>query len=432
MNTKQTLLLIFYFFYSQIAAAEIAIKNWKTSNGFNTFFVESHELPIIDININFDAGSAYDPEQKRGLANLTNHLLTLGSGGLSEDESADRFTDIGAILSNETDLDYARISLRSLSDKKLFSQAIEAFEDVISKPNFNPNVFEREKANLIALIKQQETEPEQIGERAFRKILYPDHPYQNFEIGDEDSVKNITSDDVKNFYHNYFSSNNGSIVIVGDLSEEKAKSLAEKLAGHFKKTKNRQIRIVNPSEGSVRHIDHPAAQAHLFFGAPIMKRNDPDFFPLYLGNYILGGGGFVSRLTNEIREKRGLVYSVYSYFMPHREAGPFQVSLQTKKSQIDEAYTLVKKILNDFVEKGPTQQELDDAKTNMIGGFPLRLDSNKKIIEYVSMMAVYNYPLDYIENFSHNISQVSLEDIKNAFQRRVDMSKFSTVIVGKK
>jgi zinc protease len=151
-----------------------------------------------------------------------------------------------------------------------------------------------------------------------------------------------------------------------------------------------------------------------------------------LGNYILGGGGFVSRLTNEIREKRGLVYSVYSYFMPHREAGPFQVSLQTKKSQMDEAYALVKKIINGFVEKGPTQQELDDAKTNMVGGFPLRLDSNKKIIEYISMMAVYNYPLDYIENFSHNINQVSLEDIKDAFQRRVDMSKFSTVIVGKK
>ncbi|MEK9771384.1 MAG: pitrilysin family protein [Nitrosomonadales bacterium] len=432
MKIKKTLLLIFYFFYSQITIAEIAIKNWKTSNGFNTFFVESHELPIIDININFDAGSAYDPEQKRGLANLTNHLMTLGSDNLSEDESADRFTDIGAILSNETDLDYARISLRSLSDKKLFNQAIEAFEGVISKPNFNPKVFEREKANLIALIKQQETEPEQIGERAFRKLLYPSHPYQNYEIGDLDSVNNITSDDVVNFYQNYFSANNGSIVIVGDLSKEEAKSLAEKLAAHFKKTQDRQIQIVNPTPGTQIQIDHPAAQAHLYFGAPIMKRNDPDFFPLYLGNYILGGGGFVSRLTNEIREKRGLVYSVYSYFMPHREAGPFQINLQTKKSQIDQAYSLVKKILNEFIEKGPTQQELDDAKTNMVGGFPLRLDSNKKIIEYISMMAVYNYPVDYIQQFSKNINQVSLEDIKDAFQRRLDMSKFSTVIVGKK
>lgn len=432
MKIKKTLLLIFYFFYSQITIAEIAIKNWKTSNGFNTFFVESHELPIIDININFDAGSAYDPEQKRGLANLTNHLMTLGSDNLSEDESADRFTDIGAILSNETDLDYARISLRSLSDKKLFNQAIEAFEGVISKPNFNPKVFEREKANLIALIKQQETEPEQIGERAFRKLLYPSHPYQNYEIGDLDSVNNITSDDVVNFYQNYFSANNGSIVIVGDLSKEEAKSLAEKLAAHFKKTQDRQIQIVNPTPGAQIHIDHSAAQAHLYFGAPIMKRNDPDFFPLYLGNYILGGGGFVSRLTNEIREKRGLVYSVYSYFMPHREAGPFQINLQTKKSQIDQAYSLVKKILNEFIEKGPTQQELDDAKTNMVGGFPLRLDSNKKIIEYISMMAVYNYPVDYIQQFSKNINQVSLEDIKDAFQRRLDMSKFSTVIVGKK
>ena len=163
---------------------------------------------------------------------------------------------------------------------------------------------------------------------------------------------------------------------------------------------------------------------------PIIKRGDPDFLTLYLGNYILGGGGFVSRLTQEIREDRGLAYSVYSYFMPFIEVGPFQIGIQTKKSQVKQAKELIQKTVSDFIKNGPTRSELRRAKDFMIGGFPLRLDSNKKILEYVSMMAFYGYPLDYLETFTDKIDKITAEEIKSAFQRRVDMSKFSTVIVG--
>ena len=168
----------------------------------------------------------------------------------------------------------------------------------------------------------------------------------------------------------------------------------------------------------------------MYYGGAVIKRGDPDFFPLYVGNYILGGGGFVSRLTGEVREKKGLVYSVYSYFMPMLELGPFQVGLQTKKDQIDEALTLVKETVKGFIQNGPTEKELEAAKSNMIGGFPLRLDSNKKIIQYISMMAFYNYPLDYLDTFANQVNDVTIEKIKLAFQKRVDMNKFSTVIVG--
>ena len=161
-----------------------------------------------------------------------------------------------------------------------------------------------------------------------------------------------------------------------------------------------------------------------------MKRGDEDFFPLYVGNYILGGGGFVSRLTEEVREKKGYVYSVYSYFMPMQEKGPFQIGLQTKKEQIDEAFKLVRKVVKDFIDNGPTENELAAAKSNMIGGFPLRLDSNKKIMNYISMMAFYNYPLDYLETFSDKVNSVTTEQIKDAFQRRVILEEFTTVIVG--
>ena len=178
------------------------------------------------------------------------------------------------------------------------------------------------------------------------------------------------------------------------------------------------------------NISHPSKQAHLYYGAPIIKRGDPDFLILYLGNYILGGGGFVSRLTQEIREDRGLAYSVYSYFMPYIEAGPFQIGIQTKKDQVNQAKKLIQETVSNFIKNGPTSKELKRAKDFMIGGFPLRLDSNKSILEYVSMMAFYKYPLDYLDTFTKKIDKITVEEIKSTFQRRVDMSKFSTVIVG--
>ena len=232
-------------------------------------------------------------------------------------------------------------------------------------------------------------------------------------------------------YTNSYLSNELSIVIVGDISRREAENFGNKISLGF--SENKMIKVipsVDYNKGQNIEISHPAKQAHLFYGAPIIKRGDPDFLTLYLGNYILGGGGFVSRLTQEIREDRGLAYSVYSYFMPFIEVGPFQIGIQTKKSQVKQAKELIQKTVSDFIKNGPTRSELRRAKDFMIGGFPLRLDSNKKILEYVSMMAFYGYPLDYLETFTDKIDKITAEEIKSAFQRRVDMSKFSTVIVG--
>jgi len=194
--------------------------------------------------------------------------------------------------------------------------------------------------------------------------------------------------------------------------------------------KNSQLPKVDKPNVTELSIPHPSSQAHLFYGFPSIKRGDNDFFPLYVGNYILGGGGFVSRLTGEVREKKGYVYSVYSYFMPMQESGPFQIGLQTKKEQIGPAFDLVKKTVKDFITHGPTEKELKAAKDNMIGGFPMRIDSNKKILSYLSMMAFYDYPLDYLETFSDKVNSVTREEIMEAFQRRVKMDEFSYVIVG--
>jgi zinc protease len=161
-----------------------------------------------------------------------------------------------------------------------------------------------------------------------------------------------------------------------------------------------------------------------------MARNDEDYFPLYVGNYILGGGGFVSRLMNEVREKRGLAYSVYSYFMPMQQPGAFQIGLQTKKEQADESLKLVRETLRAFVDKGVTEKELLAAKQNIIGGFPLRIDSNKKIIDYLSVIGFYDLPLTYLDDFTARVDKVTTRQIQDAFKRRIDPDSLATVIVG--
>ena len=416
-------------FLSNFATAELNIKHWKSNNGASIYFIENHDLPIVDINVDFRAGSVKDTKQKSGLASLTNHMMVLGSGGINEEDLANKFIDLGAQLNSSFDQDKSGFSLRTLSEKR--SQAIDLLTLVLHKPNFDSQIINREKKRYIASISQSEIMPESIASKAFMKALYGEHPYGFPSSGEVETIKKINKKDLNNFYKSNYLSNELSIVIVGDISRLEAENIGQKISVGFPENKMATaIPAVNYKKPQEINIRHPSKQAHLYYGAPIIKRGDPDFLTLYLGNYILGGGGFVSRLTQEIREDRGLAYSVYSYFMPYIEVGPFQIGIQTKKDQVNQAKKLIQETVDDFIKNGPTAQELKRAKDFMIGGFPLRLDSNKSILEYVSMMAFYKYPLDYLETFTKKIDKITAEEIKSTFQRRVDMSKFSTVIVG--
>jgi zinc protease len=189
-------------------------------------------------------------------------------------------------------------------------------------------------------------------------------------------------------------------------------------------------KVAYPAAPVELRIAHPASQSHILLGYPGIKRGDPDLFPLYVGNYILGGGGFVSRLTEEVREKRGLVYSVYSYFMPMAELGPFQIGLQTKKDQANAALKLVHETLDKFLKNGVTEKELIAAKANIIGGFPMRIDSNGKILDYLSVIGFYKLPLNYLDEYNKKVASVTTAQIKEAFNRRLKPENFVTVIVG--
>ncbi|TFW70699.1 peptidase M16 [Methylotenera oryzisoli] len=412
--------------------AAVKIEQWQTSAGSAVYFVENHDLPILDLSVNFAAGSARDTLEKSGVASITRYLMTLGAAGMSDEAIANKFADVGAVLGGSFDADRAALSLRTLSSERERLQALNVFTQILQKPDFPDAVLAREKARIISGLQESATQPESISTKAFMSALYGTHPYSLDDSGEIDTVAAIKPDDLRAFYQQFYGAKGAVIAIIGDVTREQAQQIAESLStGLPASSAPAPIAAVTaPGQAKEQRIAHPASQSHILLGYTGIKRNDPDLFPLYVGNYILGGGGFVSRLTEEVREKRGLVYSVYSYFMPMAEAGPFQIGLQTKKDQAEAALVLVRETLEKFLKNGVTEAELKAAKANIIGGFPMRIDSNKKILDYLSVIGFYKLPLNYLDGYNKNVESVTAAQIKDAFNRRLQTQNFVTVIVG--
>jgi zinc protease len=423
------ILLISFCFFHGVQAA-VKIQHWQTSNGSEVYFVENHDLPIIDLSVNFPAGSTRDNKQTSGLAGVTRYMMTLGADGMNEEVITNKFADIGANLGGDIDNDRASFKLRTLTSEQ--ATALETFNKVLHKPDFPDAILAREKTRIIAGINESATQPESISDKAFKQALYPNHPYGLDENGEIETINAIKRDDLVKFYQTYYTAKSAVIALIGDMTEAQARSIAESVSSGLPQTSAvaKIAEVTLPQSANLQNIKHPASQAHILMGAPGLKRGDADYFPLYVGNYILGGGGFVSRLTEEVREKRGLVYSVYSYFMPMAELGSFQIGLQTKKEQANEAMKVVNETLLKYIEKGPTEKELKAAKDNLIGGFPMRIDSNGKILDYLSVIGFYKLPMTYLDDFNKEIAKVSTRQIKDAFKRRVKPEHFATVIVG--
>lgn len=418
--------------FSISAQAAVKIQHWQTSAGAEVYFVENHDLPIVDLSVNFAAGSARDTAEKSGVAGITKYLMTLGAAGMSDEVIANKMADVGAILGGDFDADRAGFKLRTLSSAREQTQALDVFTKILQKPDFPEAVLTREKARIISGLQESATQPESISNKAFMAALYGKHPYSLDESGEVDTVSKIKREDLQDFYSKYYAAKGSIIAVIGDLSREQANSIAENISnGMPKSAELMPIPAVEyPSKPIEQRIAHPASQSHILLGYPGIKRGDPDLFPLYVGNYILGGGGFVSRLTEEVREKRGLVYSVYSYFMPMAELGPFQIGLQTKKDQANDALKLVHETLDQFLKNGVTEAELKAAKANIIGGFPMRIDSNGKILDYLAVIGFYKLPLNYLDEYNKKVASVTVAQIKDAFNRRLKPENFVTVIVG--
>ncbi|NOS90141.1 MAG: insulinase family protein [Methylococcaceae bacterium] len=417
---------------SQSGFAAAKIDHWQTSQGSRVYYVRTEGLPMVDIQVVFDAGSARDGQQF-GLATLTTDLMETGAGKWNADDIAQRFESIGAKFGASSSIDMATVSLRTLTEPALFAKALETLQVILSKPTFKEADFKREKSRTLAGLKQQEESPAEFASIAFYNALYGNHPYAHPESGTLTTVAALKSADVRRFYQNHYVAANAIVVIVGDLTKPQAEQAAEQLlSGLPIGKKPPALPDVAPlTQAKVQHIEFPSTQTHVLVGLPGTFRKDPDYYSLYVGNHILGGGSLVSKLFDEVREKRGLAYSANSAFIPMLKPGPFLVSLQTRNDQTPQALQVLNQTLNDFIAKGPSEAELTAAKKNITGGFAMRFDTNKELSTYVAMIGFYDMPLDYLDTFQQKTEQVTVASITDAFKRRVNPALLQTITVGK-
>ena len=433
-NIQRLLLTATLLLTTGTVLASPKIEHWTLANGARVYFVEARNLPMVTLNVVFDAGSARDSQQRSGLSMLTNHLLEHGTGDLDADTIAATFEGLGVELASSNDRDMAGASLKSLTDRALLDPALDLFARVLAAPSFPVVSIERERQRALLGLKQAEASAGDVAAKAFFAQLYKGHPYALPTEGSATGLKALTRADLAAFHARYYVGRNAVLALIGDINLREAKLIAERVLGGLPAGEAApplpKVTDAAPRGRAERVLAHPSTQTHLMIGEPGMTRNDPDYFALYLGNHVLGGSGLLSRLSQEVREKRGLSYSVYSYFLPLREPGPFLLGLQTKNSQRAEALAVVRRVLKEFTEKGPTPEELAASKKNVTGGFPLRIDSNRKIAEYLTVIGFYGLPLTYIDDFIPRIEAVTAEQIRDAFRRRVHPEQMLTVVVG--
>ncbi|QID18891.1 insulinase family protein [Nitrogeniibacter mangrovi] len=411
------------------AMAAVQIQQWTLPSGVRVAFVETHALPIVDIQIDVPAGSAYAPADKAGLAGMVAGMLDAGTAALDENALADRFADLGAQFGANAETDRASVSLRVLSSAAERDAAVDLVASVVGAPVFPEAVLTRERARAIAGLQEAETQPGYLTERTFMAEIYPGHPYG--VSATKATLEGITRDDLVRFHQRQYAAAGAHVSIVGDLSREEADHIARRITGQLPQGQPPEALPAPslPAAHTVR-VTNPSAQAHIAIGMPGLRRDDPDYYALVTGNYVLGGGGFVSRLMKEVREKRGFAYSVYSYFEPQAVAGPFRIGLQTRGRQTDAAIEVVRDTLAKFIAQGPTPEELKAAQANIVNGFGLRIDSNAKLLGYVAVIGYYGLPADWLEAYPRAVSQLTVEQVRDAFRRRVQPDHLVTVIVG--
>lgn len=433
MSQRQTFLsTALFLLLISVSYAGPQIQHWKTDKGLAVYFVHSPEIPMVDVRLVFDAGSARDGPERPGVAKLTGFMMAQGAAGKSSDQMAAAFEDVGAVFGAGSQRDMAWLSLRTLKEGAFFDPAVNAFLDAVGKPDFPDKDFQRGLKQTKVALEAQKADPGSIASKRFFKELYGDHPYARPPLGSEESLSKITLEALKDFHQRFYVAQNGVLALVGDLTLEEAKGLASKVSNVLTEGEKAPPlpQVERLTEGKEIRIPFPSKQAHVMMGAPGIYRGHPDYFALYLGNHVLGGGGFTSRLVEEVRQKRGYAYSVYSYFMPMKQSGPFLIGMQTRGNQVDDGIAVVKETLQGFLKKGPAADEVVASKKNITGGFPLRIASNGSIVEYLGLIGFYGLPLDYLDTFVGKIESVSDEAVHSAFERHVKTDNLITIVVG--
>lgn len=421
------------------AARAQAIEHWTLANGARVWLIESRNLPMVDLNIAFDAGSRRDPSNQAGLAAVTLNLMSkgvaahLGRPALDENQLAEAWADLGAMFNDSLLPDRISFNLRTLSYPDILPQAVALAAQQLAAPAFAAPLWQRERERLVAALKESRNRPGVVASRNFARAVYRDHPYGR--EWDEQSLGAIQVGDLRAWHGRYLHACRAKVTLVGALNRAQADALVQQLlqglpTGGACAPLPTVPEVAPLTSANEQKQSFDSAQAHVYLGQPGFRREDPDFFALLVGNHILGGGGFTSRLSREVREQRGLSYSVYSYFQPGLHAGAFVVNLQTRPDQAAQALQVARDVVRGFVAAGPSEAELQAARDNLINGFALRTDSNRKLLDNLALLAAYDLPLDYWQQWTGRVAAVTAQQVKAAFARVVQPERLVSVVVG--
>ena len=412
------------------ARRQLDIQRWNTAEGARVLFVAAHELPMFDLRLTFAAGSSQDGATP-GLAMLTNAMLNEGIAGQDTTAIAAGFEGLGAQFGNGAYRDMAVASLRSLSAAEQREPALALFAQVVGAPTFPQDALARVKNQVLAGLELQKQNPGKLASIALFHQLYGQHPYAQPSDGTPASIPALDRTQLAAFHARAYAAGNAVIALVGDLSRAEAEAIAAQVSAALPKGPALPPPPAPKAPAATsQHVEYPSQQTHLLLAQLGIDRRDPDYAALYVGNQILGGGGFGTRLMEEVREKRGLTYGIYSGFSPMQVAGPFMINVQTRAELSQATLELVRQLVREFIAEGPSADELAKTKRELAGSFPLSTASNADIVGQLAAIGFYDLPTTQLEDFMNQVQQLTAAQVRAAMARHLDADAFVVVTSG--
>lgn len=416
---------------TQAAKRYMNIQEIKSPGGITAWLVASHNVPLMALRFAFDGGATQDPKGKEGLVHLLTGMMDEGAGDLTATAFQEAVEDIAMRMSFQAGRDYTYGSLETLTVNR--DKAVELLRLALTKPRFDADAVERTTKQIAAQLAFSARNPEQVASKAWNKLAFGDHPYGRPSDGTPESVAALRRDDLEAVHRRIFTRQHLKVVAVGDIEPEALGLMLDRLFGEL--PAKSELEPVPPitlrSGGALQVIEMPVPQSVARFGLAAMLRKDPDFMAATVVNQILGGGGFASRLMEEVREKRGLAYSVYSYMAPFTRSGTFGGGVATKNSELVQSLDVIKTELKRMAAEGPTKTELDNAQSYLVGSYALRFDTNSKIANELLGLMVESLGRDYINKRNSEIEAVTIADAKRVAAKLLKVEDLIVTVVGK-
>lgn len=416
---------------SPSVAAEISPTKFVTANGITVLVLEQHFLPIVEIHALIKAGSAQDPPEKAGLANLVASLLDEGTTTRTSKQLAEQIDFIGGTLEAKASEDFTTASIRVL--KKDADLGFTLLADMLQRPAFHKQEFERIRTQLLGEMASDNDDPGHIAMKAFNQLVFHGHPYRWPVNGTEETVSKISLADVQTFYGREYSPSHVILTIVGDVTLDQAAALVQTHFGTWRKiaaTARNQKKPLPVERKTVQLIEKDLTQSTIVIGHGGLSRAHPDFYSVTVMNYILGAGGFSSRLMDSIRDKQGLAYGIMSHFDARLMPGSFWVNLQTKTETTNQAIAGVLTEIKSIRDQPVSDQELAESKSFLIGSFPLRFDSTAKLAQVLAQVEFYGLGFEYFTQYPKWIERVTKDDVQRVAKQYLDPQRYALVVVG--